>query len=58
MVGAAEKNAACTAHGGSHDEEDWGGIPIVIWIGDDYQLPPPTRLFSDARKDSGLHSAL
>ena len=43
VVGAAERNAASTTHGGSHDDEDWGGIPIVIWFGDDYQLPPPTN---------------
>jgi len=43
VAGAAERNSACTAHGGSHDDEDWGGIPVVIWVGDDYQLPPPTN---------------
>ena len=43
VVGAAEKHAAETAHGGSHDNEDWGGIPVVIFVGDDYQLPPPTN---------------
>ena len=42
-VGAAERNSAATAHGGSHDNEDWGGIPVVIFVGDDYQLPPPTN---------------
>ena len=43
VVGAAEKHAAETTHGGSHDNEDWGGIPVVIFVGDDYQLPPPTN---------------
>ena len=42
-IGAAERNSAASAHGGSHDNEDWGGIPIVIFVGDDYQLPPPTN---------------
>jgi hypothetical protein len=27
------------AHGGETDM-DWGGIPIVVLVGDDYQLPP------------------
>ena len=43
VVGAAERNTAVTAHGGSHDDEDWGGVPVVIFVGDDYQLPPPTN---------------
>ena len=43
IVGAAERNTAITTHGGSHDDEDWGGVPIIIWFGDDYQLPPPTN---------------
>jgi len=43
VVGAAERHTAQTAHGGSHDNEDWGGIPVVIFVGDDYQLPPPTN---------------
>ena len=40
VLGAAEKHAAMTAHGGGHAQEDWGGIPIVILVGDDFQLPP------------------
>ena len=28
------------AHGGVKWDEPWGGIPIVILVGDDYQLPP------------------
>jgi hypothetical protein len=43
VTGAAERNSAMTVHNGSHDSEDWGGIPVVIFIGDDYQLPPPTN---------------
>ena len=43
VVGAAERNTAKTAHGGSHEGEDWGGVPVVIFVGDDYQLPPPTN---------------
>ena len=44
VLGAAERNTAETCHGGSHEHEDWGGVPIVILIGDDYQLPPPTNV--------------
>ena len=28
------------AHGGVKSNKPWGGIPIVILVGDDYQLPP------------------
>ena len=40
VLGAAEQNAALTAHGGVHQEDDWGGIPVVILVGDDFQIPP------------------
>ncbi len=26
-----------TAHNGEHKSEDWGGIPIVVGFGEDYQ---------------------
>jgi len=26
VIGAAERNSADTSHGGSHDDEDWGGV--------------------------------
>lgn len=29
-----------TAHGGKNKDHPWGGIPIIILVGDDYQLPP------------------
>jgi PIF1-like helicase len=28
------------AHGGMKKDHDWGGVPIVILVGDDCQLPP------------------
>lgn len=43
LLGAAERNAAECAHNGAHTDEEWGGIPIVILVGDDYQLPPVTN---------------
>jgi len=42
-LGAAEKHIATTAHCGNHENEDWGGIPFVIMVGDDYQLPPASN---------------
>jgi len=41
VLGNAEMNIRNTAHGGGHDNEDWGGIPVVVLFGDDYQLTPP-----------------
>ena len=35
-----EYNVSKTAHGGGHYDEDWGGVPVVIFLGDDYQIPP------------------
>lgn len=40
VLGAFERNVAKTAHGGGHNAEFFGGVPIVILIGDDGQLPP------------------
>ena len=40
VLGAAEINASCAAHGFGHDTEDWGGIPIIVLFGDDCQIPP------------------
>ena len=39
LLGAAENNISKTAHGFGHSHEDWGGVPIIIIFGDDYQLP-------------------
>jgi hypothetical protein len=40
VFGTAERNVKEMAHNGGHDTEDWGGIPVVLLFGDDYQLPP------------------
>ena len=37
--GMAEHNCQQYAHGGRADHKPWGGIPIIILVGDDYQLP-------------------
>ena len=39
VLGAAEMNISNTAHNFGHESEDWGGIPVVVIFGDDYQLP-------------------
>jgi len=40
ILGAAERNVSQTCHGGGKQQLDWGGVPVVILWGDDYQLPP------------------
>lgn len=39
ILGAAERNVSMTCHGGCKQHLDWGGIPVVLLWGDDYQLP-------------------
>ena len=34
-----QKLARQAAHNFGHDNEDWGGKPVVILFGDDHQLP-------------------
>lgn len=43
VLGAAETNCRNNAHGGVNKEKQWGGIPIVLIFGDDYQLPAIVR---------------
>ena len=40
-LSCAERNIRQTVYKGLADEFDWAGIPVVIAMGDDYQLPPP-----------------
>ena len=40
-LSCAERNIRQTVYKGLNDEVDWAGIPVVIAMGDDYQLPPP-----------------
>jgi hypothetical protein len=39
LLGMMEYYAKMTAHKGTNKDKEWGGIPIVILVGDDYQLP-------------------
>ena len=39
-LGASARNCSETAHGGVHGDLSWGGIPVVLLVGDDHQLPP------------------
>lgn len=40
VMGGTERNIRHCAFGGQNTEEKWGGIPVVLIFGDDYQLPP------------------
>ena len=39
MLGAINKNAKASVHSGNNDHKQFGGIPIVLLLGDDHQLP-------------------
>jgi hypothetical protein len=39
IVALLEEAIAETAHECGHPREDWGGLPVIIIFGDDYQLP-------------------
>ena len=43
LLGAAEHKAKTHAHRGINKEQSWDGIPIVLFVGDDYQLPSISR---------------
>lgn len=40
VICCAERNLRQTAFGGQNSKEYWGGLPVVLLFGDDYQLPP------------------
>ena len=40
LLGACERNMWETIYGGVCEESEFGGIPVVLLVGDDYQLPP------------------
>ena len=39
-VGTMEAFCRQGAFKGTKSEQDWGGMPFIIFVGDDYQLPP------------------
>ena len=40
LLGRVETTARVVAHNGLHEKERFGGIPVILLVGDDYQLPP------------------
>ena len=40
LLGATERNIKETIYGGVCEDYEFGGIPVVLLVGDDYQLPP------------------
>ena len=43
ILGACQKNIADTVYGGTSGHKEFGGIPVVMLVGDDNQLPPVIR---------------
>ena len=48
------------AHGGNNTNHPWGGIPIIIFVGDNFQLPPifPGAIYSLNEKEANIGSDL
>ena len=40
LLGVMEAYSRLTVHGGLNHSKPWGQIPIILLVGDDYQLPP------------------
>ena len=40
LLGKVEKMAQKVVHNGLHNDRFFGSIPIILLVGDDYQLPP------------------
>ncbi len=40
VLGAAERNIQKTVYNGQNSQEIWGGIPGVLFFGNNYQLLP------------------
>ena len=43
LLGQAEYRTRQLAHRVINKEHSWGAIPIVLFVGDEYQLPSITR---------------
>jgi hypothetical protein len=39
ILGLVEHTVVRSAHECGHSREDWGGVPVMVLFGDDYQLP-------------------
>ena len=40
VVAAAERHVRMCAFGGHNESTIWAGVPVILFVGDDYQLPP------------------
>jgi len=40
LMGGAERNVRHCSFGSQHRQESWGGIPVVLLFGDNFQLSP------------------
>ena len=40
LLGRVETTAKVFGHNVLHEKESFGGIPVILLVGDDYQLPP------------------
>jgi len=40
VTGAAERTIRQCAFAGHNQNQPWGGIPVILLVGDDFQLPP------------------
>jgi len=48
VLAAAERNTRQCLFNGQNSMETWGGLPVVLLFGDDYQLMP-------VKKDGAIH---
>ena len=60
LLGTMEAYCRQAAFKGGNHHLDWGGLPIVILVGDDYQLPPIDEgaFFVWAKEPNGLEPIL
>ena len=39
LIGRVKTTVRVVVHNGLHEKEFFGGIPVILLVGDDYQLP-------------------